>query len=55
MANVEDRTNVQVYVTDAAWLRQKQREISFERNEHVPMFDVMRELINAVRTQGEGA
>lgn len=55
MANVEDRTSVQVYTSDAAWLRQKQRELSFARSEHVPMFDLVHELIEAIRTQGEGA
>lgn len=49
------RTTVQIYADDLEWLRARQREVSFQRDETIPMFDVIRELIKAVRTEGEGA
>lgn len=49
------RTTVQIYADDLEWLRARQREVSFQRGETIPMFDVIRELIKAVRTEGEGA
>ena len=49
------RTAVQVYAEDADWLRARQRAVSFRRNEHIPMFDIVHELIKSVWIEGEGS
>jgi hypothetical protein len=48
------RTNVQIYLADAEWLRAKQREISFRTNTHVTMFDLLHEIVTRFKDDGEG-
>jgi|HubBroStandDraft_2_1064218.scaffolds.fasta_scaffold02398_14 hypothetical protein len=45
----ESTTTILVYSGDHAWLRERQRKVSFERNRTVPMCDLMRELVEYVR------
>jgi hypothetical protein len=42
-----------VYEEDRAWLQERQREVGFRRGETVPMCDIIRELVQALR-QPEG-
>lgn len=48
------RTTIQVYEEDRNWLQERQRAVSFQRNEHVPMFDLIHELIRKSWIEGEG-
>lgn len=47
-------TSIQVYASDRDWLQERQREVSFTRGKTIPMCDMVREMIVAVkRTLGE--
>lgn len=49
-----ERTTIQIYREDHDWLLARQRSVSFRRNETVPMFDLVHELIKAVWIDKEG-
>jgi hypothetical protein len=51
----ESTTTILVYSGDHAWLRERQRKVSFERNRTVPMCDLMRELVEYVRGEEAAA
>lgn len=55
MSSEERRTTVAVYASDLERLKAKQRRLSADRDEWVPIFDLIREMINAAETAGEGA
>lgn len=50
-----DKTSVQVYVADRDKLQAKQREISFRTGSYVPMFDLIRELVQRAADDLTGA
>lgn len=49
-----EQTTIRVYREDHEWLLARQRSVSFQRNETVPMFDLIHELIKAVWMEREG-
>jgi hypothetical protein len=56
MAGMGERTTtITVYWDDLAWLRQRQRTVSFEREKTVTTPDLVRELIKAIREAEAGA
>lgn len=55
MDEPERRTSVSIYVSDLERLKRKQRYVSNNRDEWVPMFDLIRDMINALESAGEGA
>lgn len=50
-----DKTSVQIYVADRDKLQAKQREISFRTGTYVPMFDLIRELVERAGNDLKGA
>jgi hypothetical protein len=55
VTNYERVTSVSVYKDDRDWLQERQRKVSFERNRHVPMCDLVRELVKYVKDAEAGA
>jgi hypothetical protein len=53
----EVQTSIAVYVGDRDWLKQRQRQVSADRNSWVTMSDLVHELIMAIvaTESGEGA
>jgi|HubBroStandDraft_1064217.scaffolds.fasta_scaffold10549_4 hypothetical protein len=52
---MERTTTILVYAADRDWLQEKQREISFKRQKTIPMCDLIRELVDALKRAEEGA
>jgi hypothetical protein len=48
-------TTILVYADDRDWLQEKQRELSFKRKKTIPMCDLVRELVVALKRSEEGA
>lgn len=55
MTDLERQTTVAVYAADLERLKTKQRQVSSDRNTWVTMPDLIRELLTAVETPGNGA
>lgn len=55
MSGLERRTTAELYASDLERLKAKQRRISADRDTWVPMFEIIRELINAAEAPEEGA
>lgn len=55
MTDYERVTSVSVYRDDRDWLQERQRKVSFERNRHVPMCDLMRDLVKYIKDAEAGA
>ena len=51
----DQRTSVSIYAYDLSRLRSMQRRVSAAKDQWLTLPEVIRELLNAVEKQGEGA
>jgi hypothetical protein len=51
----DQRTSVSIYADDLSRLRSMQRRVSAAKDQWLTLPEVIRELLNAVEKQGEGA
>jgi hypothetical protein len=49
------RTTVSIYDSDLERLKSMQRRVSADRDEWVPVFDLIHEMLDAAERKGEGA